>query len=166
MARRHWDFHGSTAVYRLYNAAGELLYVGVTVGTHIRFQQHQQWTWWAEVDDWTTVRYPTRDRALAAERSAIETERPRYNVQYNEGNPDRVPPRLRPNVKPRAECPGCHEPHAYAPARQYTSGGRIYPASITFHNRAVYDDKGNLKKYGRCPGVRRQPIGDVVTVMA
>lgn len=156
--RRVWDFHGPTKVYRLYNEAGDLLYVGVTVGTNLRFQQHQQWAWWVEVDDWTTTLYPSRRKALAAEREAIETELPRYNLQYNKNNPDRVEPRLRPPVRPRGECPGCHQTYAYTPARRY-GNSQVFPASMTFH---IGNGRGNRP---RCSGVGKPPVGEAVLVV-
>lgn len=36
------------------------------------------------------VIYPGKAAVVAAEKAAIETEQPRYNVEFNRGNPDRI----------------------------------------------------------------------------
>lgn len=69
------------ALYRLYNAAGELLYVGITWNVANRMNTHRGLQpWWPEVADVQLETHPNRAAVLAAERVAIERERPRYNI--------------------------------------------------------------------------------------
>lgn len=69
-------------VYRLYNAADELLYIGKTHAIHQRLPQHSQpkgSQWWPEVAYCTLEQFPSDHTALVAERAAIRSELPRYN---------------------------------------------------------------------------------------
>lgn len=71
----------SHALYRFRDAAGALLYVGVTNNPSRRFGQHAAGKpWWHEVATIAMEPYPDRAAVLAAERAAIRTESPRYNV--------------------------------------------------------------------------------------
>ena len=71
------------AVYRCYAADGSLLYIGTTGHLGRRLGDHAQKIWFlasARVDlEW----FPDAKSATAAERKAIETERPRFNVSHN-----------------------------------------------------------------------------------
>jgi len=72
-----------TSLYRLFGADDELLYVGVAGNPGRRFEQHRKdKPWWGEVITVTLEHFPTRPDALAAEVTAIEEERPRYNVVH------------------------------------------------------------------------------------
>lgn len=71
-----------TAVYKLYDATGTLLYVGITVDLERRFYNHERLKWWwplvyeKKIDwmvDW--------DVAEAVEKYLIKTEMPLYNVR-------------------------------------------------------------------------------------
>lgn len=69
-----------TTVYRLYDQAGRLLYVGTSVDPRVRWEQHaRSKLWWSAVTRATVVWHPTRTDALAAERHAIRTEGPLHN---------------------------------------------------------------------------------------
>jgi hypothetical protein len=73
----------ATALYRLYNSAGELLYIRVTNRPQVRWGQHKSdKPWWPEVARKSLEWLPTRDEALDAEPRAIVAERPRYNKQH------------------------------------------------------------------------------------
>lgn len=69
-----------TAVYRLYDAAGDLLYVGISMHPETRFAEHEQdkW-WWHQVVQKTLTWYNTRAQAKAAEDAAIVNEKPRHD---------------------------------------------------------------------------------------
>lgn len=70
------------SLYRLRDAAGELMYVGIAGNPGRRFQQHATGkAWWGDVARIDLEHYATRDEALRAERSAITSERPPYNNQ-------------------------------------------------------------------------------------
>jgi predicted GIY-YIG superfamily endonuclease len=69
-------------VYRLYDEAGSLLYVGMTVDPEARFRQHRNWhvDWWPDVDHVIFEDHPNRVEAAFAEKVAMILERPRKNV--------------------------------------------------------------------------------------
>ncbi len=78
MARDH-------ALYRFYDHAGELLYIGITRDPAARWSQHSgDKPWWHRVQRITIQAMPDRASALAAERIAIKAENPRYNVVHRE----------------------------------------------------------------------------------
>lgn len=67
-------------LYRLYNAADQLLYIGITSDPKERWRQHQgDKSWWPEVTRKTIEWIDDRGTALSREASAIKTERPLYN---------------------------------------------------------------------------------------
>lgn len=70
-----------TTLYRLFDAAGDLLYVGISTRPMQRVREHSKGqTWWTEVASQTFEHFPTRPEAATAELAAIRTENPRYNV--------------------------------------------------------------------------------------
>lgn len=73
---------GRTALYRHFDAAGGLLYVGISLDTIRRTQQHRSGAHWfgriARIQiDW----HDSRSAALAAEAIAIASEGPAFNIQ-------------------------------------------------------------------------------------
>jgi hypothetical protein len=69
-------------VYRAFDAAGRLLYVGCSIELDARLRQHSQNAqWWLFKDRVVAVGYPTHQEALDAEAEAIATEHPRWNMQ-------------------------------------------------------------------------------------
>jgi prophage regulatory protein len=87
-----------TAVYRLFDRSGDLLYVGVgdartRVLTHLRRKP-----WADEIDpSRTTVEwYGTRREAETREASAIDTETPRYNIVGTSRHRARPPAAIEP----------------------------------------------------------------------
>lgn len=74
------DAERRTALYRLYDAEGVLLYVGVSGNPPARWTNHAATqTWWPEVAKLTLAWFDTREMALDAELRAIGTEHPRHN---------------------------------------------------------------------------------------
>lgn len=71
-------------LYRHYDAAGVLLYVGTSLSTVKRTAQHMAGAGWshtiAKID---IERFPFRWLALEAEKTAIMTEAPLFNVTHN-----------------------------------------------------------------------------------
>lgn len=57
--------------------------MGISRAFHIRLHSHSEREWFQEVVDIKLDRHPNRASAIEAERVAIETECPRYNVQHN-----------------------------------------------------------------------------------
>jgi len=70
-----------TALYRFFNAADELLYVGITGDPRARWAQHAaEKPWWPDVARHTVQWLPSRKAALDAEAAAIAAEAPLHNV--------------------------------------------------------------------------------------
>lgn len=70
-----------TALYRFYDAGGQLLYVGITCRTAVRFRDHQKTAeWWPRQRSVTVAWRPDRDTAAAEELVAIREEKPLYNL--------------------------------------------------------------------------------------
>jgi hypothetical protein len=77
---------GPTVLYRHYDSAGALLYVGISNDYVRRCEQHAaDKPWWPLVDHTrsTCQTYPTRALAEAAEVRAIRTESPKFNIAHN-----------------------------------------------------------------------------------
>jgi predicted GIY-YIG superfamily endonuclease len=73
-----------TTLYRFYNTADELLYVGISEKGPERWKAHRKdKPWWTDVARTTTEHYDTRTEALDAERAAIIAEHPKHNVVHN-----------------------------------------------------------------------------------
>lgn len=80
------------ALYRFFDPAGALLYVGISLDPGSRWKQHRDdKPWWAEVAQATIEPHPDRVSVLAAEKAAIIAERPRYNVVHNRGGRAVIP---------------------------------------------------------------------------
>jgi len=72
---------GRTALYRLYDDADRLLYVGISRNPDVRWGQHSiSKAWWSDVAHRTVEWHDTRIDAETAERNAIRAERPQHNV--------------------------------------------------------------------------------------
>lgn len=69
------------ALYRHFDAAGVLLYVGITVDVHVRTRTHAKLAEWApQAAAGTVTWYPSEAAARAAELEAIKSERPLWNL--------------------------------------------------------------------------------------
>lgn len=66
-------------LYRIYDAADSLLYVGATINPKERFADHQAREWWRDVATIRFEHYEDAESLTRAEKAAIEAERPRYN---------------------------------------------------------------------------------------
>lgn len=74
----------STTLYRWFNTANELLYVGISNNVARRTDQHNDSkAWWNQVDYCRVERFASRGLALAAETEAIHNEHPIYNIAQN-----------------------------------------------------------------------------------
>jgi predicted GIY-YIG superfamily endonuclease len=70
-----------TALYRLYDAEDELLYIGISEAPEKRWAHHaSEKSWWPQVARKEIRWFPTRKEAEAAEARAIATERTPHNV--------------------------------------------------------------------------------------
>jgi predicted GIY-YIG superfamily endonuclease len=71
-------------LYRLFDARGRLLYVGISLDPDRRVQQHRRTkSWGSAIHLVKTKEYPTIGHAMEAEKQAIENEAPIHNVMYN-----------------------------------------------------------------------------------
>ena len=71
-------------LYRFYDAAGALLYVGITYDQTARWRKHaKEKSWWGEVASTKVEEHESRSSALTSEYLAITCEKPRYNVAHN-----------------------------------------------------------------------------------
>lgn len=78
-----------TVLYRFYGARDVLLYVGVTGQPGRRWDEHVKNTpWWRKVRRQTAEWFDSREAAGEAERKAIETEQPAYNVVHSTKIPE------------------------------------------------------------------------------
>lgn len=81
----------SPVVYRVYDAAGDLIYIGSTVdlGQRIHGHFHSQWScaenaaFREQFDSVTSEPFDTLAEARAAEKEAIREEAPRLNKMHN-----------------------------------------------------------------------------------
>lgn len=141
----------TNVLYRFYDEADQLLYVGVTNDPARRFSQHESdKPWWIKVASIKLQRgFANRMELEAAEIAAIEAERPRYN---------------------RAHAAGVLETLRFNTGQPATSP---WPDASRFHTEPARTDyrKGRLVQNLPCPrcGHRvfqdmddeRQPIGDL-----
>jgi predicted GIY-YIG superfamily endonuclease len=68
-------------LYRCYDRATTLLYVGMTNDPENRFRHHQQvQPWWHQVDHIRLQNLPNREALSRAETAAIQLEQPVYNI--------------------------------------------------------------------------------------
>jgi predicted GIY-YIG superfamily endonuclease len=80
-----------TALYRFFDCANDLLYVGITKSFGQRWLNHsQKKPWWSEVRSHTAEWLDSRHEAEAAEKQAVISERPKYNI-IHKPRPKRVP---------------------------------------------------------------------------
>lgn len=71
-------------VYRFYDMAVRVIYIGSTDTFAARQQRHERSSeWWPDVASIRLEHFPTYDEALVAERRAIRAERPVHNIAHN-----------------------------------------------------------------------------------
>lgn len=70
-----------TALYRHFDEAGQLLYVGISLNSMKRLRQHSAKAhWFTEISRVEIEWLPTREQAIKAEAKAIHHEKPKWNV--------------------------------------------------------------------------------------
>lgn len=71
-------------LYRHYEPGGDLLYVGITIAIEKRTIDHMRRAEWrGQIFMIVIEPFATRDEALAAERKAIRSEFPKFNLMHN-----------------------------------------------------------------------------------
>lgn len=79
------------ALYRFFDSEGQLLYVGLTMNPGARWKVHsREKSWWTDVRTVTLEWFPDREAVEVAERAAIATEGPLYNVSHQPPKPQPV----------------------------------------------------------------------------
>ena len=69
------------ALYRCFNSKGRLLYVGISISAARRLSDHEKKkSWFSQICRIEVERFRSREKALAAERKAIKTEKPIHNI--------------------------------------------------------------------------------------
>jgi hypothetical protein len=73
-----------TDLYRAYGPDGSLLYVGISISALARAAQHSKESqWFSSLNTLKVQKFRTREEAMEAERAAIISERPKFNIIYN-----------------------------------------------------------------------------------
>lgn len=86
--------HVTHHLYRHFDAAGVLLYVGVSFSAFARLAQHREAShWYSDIASMTIEKFLSRAELLDAESEAIQSERPLHNIIY--ANYKRPPPSAR-----------------------------------------------------------------------
>lgn len=74
----------AAAVYRMYNAAGDLLYIGCSPDPCGRWQEHSKFKPWGRTVTTISVEwFDSKAEALEAEKAAIQAEAPEWNIHHN-----------------------------------------------------------------------------------
>lgn len=74
-------------VYRIYDARGELLYIGCSINVFVRSTAHATLkNWWRKVATIKVRHYKTDTAALSAEADAIFNESPKFNRLHAKTN--------------------------------------------------------------------------------
>ena len=69
------------ALYRHFNADGELLYAGISVSSLVRLTKHRNTSeWFGEIAVVKIEHFPSRKEALIAEARAVREEKPKHNL--------------------------------------------------------------------------------------
>lgn len=75
---------GKTQLYRAYSHEGVLLYIGISLSVFARLSGHSKTAnWFSSLAHIKVQHFATRRGAMEAEKKAISTERPLYNVQHS-----------------------------------------------------------------------------------
>lgn len=73
----------ANTLYRAFDSAGALLYVGIAESWPDRFRGHKRTSeWFSQIATLTLEVHSSRDAARAAERAAIEAEHPAHNTVF------------------------------------------------------------------------------------
>ncbi len=71
------------AVYRIWSASDELLYIGCSVNPLSRIMEHSKYKAWCVAIDRVTVQwFDNKPEAQAAEKAAIQSENPTWNSHF------------------------------------------------------------------------------------
>ncbi|MFI5814862.1 hypothetical protein ACIA7S_28385 [Streptomyces sp. NPDC051643] len=159
-----------TAVYRLHDCKGRLLYVGSAFNPKVRLAQHAaEKPWWPEVDAGRTIiEWHDEERAAAdAEHAAALAERPTYGHPKKRiivGYPSPRPRTMRPTPAPQlAALPPTGELVERSPGRYLLRiGGRTVTIATpdgALSERTANNVLGALRAHGYRPPINPQHTG-------
>lgn len=89
---RYYPETGPIALYRMFSATGQLLYIGQSVNPAQRLCLHRndpEKNWLTDIARMDIEWFATRAEAKAAEASAIHAERPLHNIDHQVDATDR-----------------------------------------------------------------------------
>lgn len=82
--------NGACQLYRHFDVAGKLLYVGISSSAGERQSRHEASPWFGKVRTITLQHFDTRESAAAAETAAIMNEEPEHNRAHSRRLPGRT----------------------------------------------------------------------------
>lgn len=141
-----------TALYRFYDADGDLLYLGITHDLKIRWTTHRlQQAWWHLVARKTVEWHDDRASALEAEAVATKAERPRFDktlfesprTRYEDPRRDEIATLLRAEIEAEAYRQGKRLPFPTVLAEKYgTSPATVGSLYLNLLLRGVIEGHG------------------------
>lgn len=98
---------GKQTLYRFWSHNHELLYIGISSNLPQRITEHRQnKKWWTDIATITVEHFPDRASVSAAEKIAIQNERPLWNIAHNRHPRTAVTPDDMPDL-----CDTCETTH-------------------------------------------------------
>lgn len=74
-------------MYRLFDAEDRVIYIGSTGNAEQRIATHRNTMWWGPTIHRVQIEtFPNREAAMLAEREAVQTEFPRWNINLRNWN--------------------------------------------------------------------------------
>jgi hypothetical protein len=140
------------AVYRMFNARGQLLYVGMSGELGIRIDRHDEKRWFPEVATIRLEWFPTEAAARLAEQRAIRSEHPRYNIVGKERRPP-VRPSVAVTLRGSDEVTLCEAiaagviPRSLAAARKNSTRDPGHPRPVGQHGVSNLYNVDELRAY-------------------
>jgi len=126
-----------TTLYRLYDNAGALLYVGIAEHWPTRMKQHaRERAWWEDVAEVRLERHHDRASAQVAEVIAIQAEGPKHNIAHARPRRERTDRRYTEWLRWQSTRLDLDpdDPHGVADAWAMHATGRV-PAAIVVRGR-------------------------------
>ncbi|MFJ2675100.1 GIY-YIG nuclease family protein [Streptomyces sp. NPDC087525] len=74
------------ALYRFFDEAEKLLYVGISKDPMHRWEEHRAKSWWSQIATYEVVWYASRAEARGAEKEAMRSESPTDNIHSAPGH--------------------------------------------------------------------------------
>jgi hypothetical protein len=135
------------AIYRIFNDAGDLLYLGIASNALQRAGAHGATSWFRSASRIELQWFPHRNAAETAERAAIAAEKPRHNKQHNGCKlPALVPEKPPPTPAPRKPHNVSEFIRGLSPAVR-PMWRRLYAAEIAAESLPVPQSKRRRRRF-------------------